>query len=110
MKKLILTAFFLAFLLIGCSKEINYDQLENRGNTHYIIGSKKPYSGKAVIYYSTGEKKGISTFVSGKLNGEAITFYKNGKLQSKSNFKDNLPSGSHISYDENGNVLFEMEY
>lgn len=110
MKKIILVLSLFIFLLIGCSKEVDFAKLEQKQGIYYKINDSKPFTGTAVKYFSNGQKEGIANYKNGKLNGEVISYHENGKIQSKSNFVDNMPKGKSILYDEDGSVLFEMEY
>lgn len=77
----------------------------------YLDDEIKPYTGKAVIYYSgTNIIKEELTYKDGILNGKATSYYKSGEIKRKGEYYWGRYTGKWVSWYENGNRQYEVEY
>ena len=58
----ILSITLLAALLSGCTKDIDANQLQFRGDLAYEINASKPFSGKVKSLYSSGQIKDVTNY------------------------------------------------
>ena len=68
-------------LLGGCSKTVEYKQLQERGGIFYLVNDPDPYSGKSVGWYENGQKEGEIDYVDGKQHGKTGSWYENGQKE-----------------------------
>jgi len=87
-------------------------------NDNYKIGSIRyegdfidnMITGKAISYYSNGNKFEEGEYKNNLFNGEGIRYYMNGNIKSKGYYKDNLIDGEITVYYETGSLQFEGNY
>ena len=101
MKKLLL---ILPLLIVGCSKEIPFDQLVEREGIYYEVNSQTPFSGRVVSYYENGRLEEKANYKDGKEDGLWEYYFENGQLQGKGNYKDGKEDGLCEYYFENGQL------
>jgi len=107
MKKLIL---ILPLLIVGCSKEINSDQLVERNGIIYEVNSQIPFSGREVHYHENFQLQGKGNFKDGERHGPLEYYYENGQLEAKANYKDGELNGPLENYHENGQLEAKANY
>jgi antitoxin component YwqK of YwqJK toxin-antitoxin module len=77
----------------------------------YLDDEIKPYTGKAIIYFSGTEIiKEELTYKRGILNGEAISYFQNGKIKRRGEYKMGRLTGKWQSWYENGKKKYEVDY
>lgn len=101
MKKMIV-ALVLSCILISCSeREEDKSKMQIRDKTAYVVGDKKPFTGKFVEKYPNGQIKREISVKDGKYTGNSKDYYENGQLSSE--FKVNKNGKTEWKmYDENG--------
>jgi antitoxin component YwqK of YwqJK toxin-antitoxin module len=101
----------LALLLLGgCSKTIDPEKLQLRGNLSYEVNDPDPYSGKVVGFYENGQKLSEVNYVDGKPVGTEVTWHENGQTRGEVSFVDGKKQGKYIFLDENGQKAYEVNY
>ena len=135
MKAVLLSLFVISFSLWGVEpKVVSFDKLQKRGKVGsqltYIPNQDTPFTGKAVSFYSNGQKKVEATFKDGKRDGLITTWYadgqkkweenkrdglatewyENGQKKMEINFKDDKPDGLTTEWYENGQKMSEENY
>lgn len=140
MKTFRLMGFIVVVAILGlsCSKsgrEITSEQLQKRrDNLYYAVNEEKPYSGKVVKLYKSGQKRTERTFKNGKLHGLSSewnfdgqkkaevsyqngvqsgpyrTWYDNGQQEKEGAYKDGKEDGKWTEWYKNGKMKFEAEY
>ena len=116
--KLNMTAIALLALVLlgGCSKTVEWDHIQKRGEIFYLVNDPNPYSGKAILWYENGQKhengqKRLETdFVDGLRHGKQIDWYENGQKQQEDDYVTGLQNGKSISWSENGHKQQEVNY
>jgi antitoxin component YwqK of YwqJK toxin-antitoxin module len=87
MKKLtILIAMLIA--IGGCSNEVPYDQLVQRGGLNYEVNSQTPFTGSIVGYHENGQLEVKGNYKDGLEDGLSENYYENGQLKLTGNYKD----------------------
>ena len=92
MGKIIITLFFIIFIIPNLAISLTLSDLDNKDGIYYLKSSSEPFTGK--VY---GKSKG--KFKNGKMDGEWLYFNKKGTLKFKENYKNGIK-----------NVLFEKFY
>ncbi len=112
--RLIGLVLVVAILELSCSesgREINSDQLQKRGDDlYYAVNEEKPYSGKVVELYESGQKRMELTLKNGKLHGLSTIWYDNGQKQKEGAYKDGKEDGQWIFWYDNGQKQKEGAY
>ncbi len=67
MKNILL--ILIVFGMVGCSKEINPDQLVERNGIYYEVNSQIPFSGRVVYYHENFQLAEKVNFKDGELHG-----------------------------------------
>ena len=123
MKKL-LTAMFVALLMVGCGEKthyspplteeevkiiaeaIDFDTLQERGKegeeVRYAPNEQTPYTGRAKAMHDNGQIRGVLQMKDGKRDGLATGWYENGQKEREMNVKDGDPDGPWTEWYENG--------
>ena len=70
----------------GCSKEVVWDKLVERGGLVYEVNSQTPFTGSSVSYYD------------------------NGRLEEKRNYKDGSLDGLYEYYSKKGGLSYRFCY
>ena len=91
-------------LCFSCSgeKEIDEEKLQIRNRIAYESNQPHPFSGKAVKYYDSGQKKYEISYKKGKKHGSSFEWYRNGQKSSEENLKDGKLNGDRITWYKNG--------
>lgn len=102
MKKLLLLAG-LILMIVSCStnKQVNFDQLQDRGGLFYLANDKEPFTGD-VISYQGGRPITEGHMRNGLRNGLWIYYFPNGQKQAEGNFVDGLKEGTWNYWKDNG--------
>ncbi len=104
----------LAAILVvaGCGKQkvVDESKLVERGGLKYEVNSEKPFTGKAVEYWSNGQKKSEDEYQDGKENGKGIAWFENGQKLVEMELRDGVKNGKEICWYENGQKCQEAEY
>jgi len=101
MKNLFLFAATM-FLLISCAtKQINFDQLQDRNGLYYLVNDKEPFTGE-IISYSGGKVELEGTVKNGLREGLWVFYFPNGQKKMEGIYKDGLKEGSWTYWAENG--------
>jgi len=86
---LVLVVFILGFSCSESGREINSEQLQKRGDDlYYAVNEEKPYSGKVVELYGSGQKRSEISYKNGAIDGQWISWYVNGQKESQGRYKD----------------------
>jgi len=120
-------------------REINFKQLHDRDNIHYLSGEELTFSGRAIeyfkliliptkqikrkiefrngiphgeteIYYRNGKIARKVYLKEGKFHGELINYYESGEVKERANYWDGLLHGEQVFYFENGIVMSKYHY
>lgn len=77
-------------LAAGCGKlkVVEADKLLERGGLFYEINSEKPFTGRAVEYWSSEQKKWEAEYRAGKLHGVFIQWHENGQREMESEWRN----------------------
>ena len=100
--------FILITLLIisyGCNSEItdlSEIKIKIENNEVKFYKKTKPYSGKIIDLYESGNLKSEFSTLDGFKNGDFIQYHENGLIQTSSNFKDGKLEGEFKSLYNNG--------
>ena len=110
-------AFFLAVslpLLEAEPREVRFEKLQKRGKVGsqltYIPNQDAPFTGKAVSFYSNGEKEWEGNYKDGKLEGFTKWWYENGQKGMEGNWRDGKKEGLWTDWYENGQKQVERNY
>ena len=88
--------------MVGCSKPIDVELLQERNGIYFQVGRPDPYSGKFEAWYENGKQKSIGNFVDGKEHGKLEAWYENGQRKLIGNFVDGKKHGKFEMWYENG--------
>lgn len=116
MKTSRLIGLFLVVFILGLScsdsgREINVKQLQQRGDgLYYAVNEEKPYSGKVVELYESGQKRVERTYKNGKLHGLTTTWDYDGQKQSEVGYQNSIQSGPYRTWYDNGQQQIEGIY
>ena len=106
-----LFAVFASFiLLVGCTKVIAAEQLQERGGLYYQVNASNPFTGTAQAFHLNGRKKSESNYVDGKRHGLLILWYENGQKRSEGNYVDDKRHGLVTVWSESGQKQGEINY
>ena len=110
--KTIFTVIILSVgLFISCSeREISKEKLLERNGIFYAVNEEKPYTGKAIEYYLSGQKKLEITYKNGKQDGVETFWTKNGHKRSEHTYKDGKRDGDWIEWYANGQKVSKSTY
>jgi len=97
-------------LIVGCSKEIDIDKLQDRGGLKYEINSEEPFSGSVYKEYDSGEKEFKGYFKNGKPDGVWNGWYEDGQREFKTIWKDEKKVGLWTEWYSNGQKYQEETY
>jgi uncharacterized protein (TIGR02145 family) len=108
---LVIVVFVLGFSCSENQREIKSKQLQQRGNElYYAVNEEKPYSGKVVEYYESGQKKKERTFKNGKLHGLSTNWDSKGQKETEVSYQNGVQSGPYRTWYENGQQEKEGAY
>jgi len=108
---LVVVAFIFSLSCSESGREINAEQLQKRGDDlYYAVNEEKPYSGKVVELYESGQKKNERTFKNGKLHGLTTMWDSDGQKKSEVGYQNGKLSGPYRTWYDNGQRQSEGEY
>jgi len=123
MKTLQLTSLILVLFVLGlaCStegggggqskQEINKAQLQKRGDgLYYAVNTEKPYSGKVVELYKSGQNKEEVSYKNGQLHGQFKRWYSDGQKKDETSYKAGQKAGNYLAWHANGQKKKEGAY
>lgn len=97
----------LSLIFISCSnkeiKILEQNQTEMRECILYEKGERKPFTGKVVLKYKTGQIEREINYKNGERDGLSKYYYSTGQIESKIIFKKGKIKSSR-DYKENGNL------
>lgn len=96
--KIKLITLAVVVLLSACSKEIELDQLQTRGNLVYEVNATSPFTGTVKEQYVNGQVKLKSTYKKGEKNGTHVEYYENGELKFNATYKSGKLEGKYEEY------------
>jgi len=111
-----LTSIIIAVFVFGlaCSKgdrEIKPEQLQKRGDgLFYAVNEEKPYSGKVIELYQSGQKKAEINYENGAIDGAYRIWSYNGQQEAEGTYKDGKEDGQWISWHVNGQKARQGRY
>jgi uncharacterized protein (TIGR02145 family) len=114
--KICLTMIIIQLLVcgLGCSKgdrEIKPAQLQKRGDDlYYAVNEEKPYSGKVVELYGSGQKRSEISYKNGAIDGQWISWHVNGQKKEQITYKAGQRSGKYTAWYSNGQKQKEGVY
>lgn len=95
----------------GSGREINSEQLQKRGDgLFYAVNEEKPYSGKVVELYKSGQKKIEQTFSNGKLHGLTTSWNSDGQKEEETSYQNGAQTGPYRTWYDNGQQKSEGVY
>ena len=102
MKKLILIAGIL-IAAVSCStnKQVNFEQLQDRGGLFYLANDQEPFTGD-VVSYQAGKPVMEGHMKNGLRDGLWVFYYTSGQKQAEGYYKDGLKEGTWNYWLENG--------
>ena len=107
----LVSAVFIFGLSCSEEKEINSEQLQQRGDElYYAVNKERPYSGKVVEFYESGQKRTERTFRNGKLHGLSTEWDSDGQKQHEIIYKDGQQTGPYRTWYDNGQQEKEGAY
>ena len=106
-----LFAVFASFiLLVGCTKVIDAEQLQERDGLYYQVNVSNPFTGTAQAFHENGQKRSESNYVDGKENGLTTSWYERGQKEFEINYVDGKENGLVTTWYENGQKKSESNY
>ncbi len=112
MKLIHLMLFATVVIGVSCSTKpvvLTEDNLPE--NLLYLPNKIKPYTGKAIIYFSNSDiVKEEMNFKRGVLHGERIRYYKNGEIKLKGSYREGNFDGKWIANMPQGERAYEVVY
>jgi|GEM_PF-845607 len=109
MKKVIALIILSSFLLSGCSKEIDGEQLQMRGELAYEVNATSPYSGSVMESYDNGQIKLSAEYQNGKKHGQNTEYFDNGQIKFQGLFKEGELNGKYEEFHPNHNLKVRGE-
>ena len=103
MKHLPLLLLF-CFLPVSSAKEINHDDLVERGGLWYEKFASVPFTGSVYTEYTKGKRVKNGELVGGLMEGIFEIYYENGQLTSKGSYRGGKKDGLMVNYYENGQL------
>jgi|TARA_B100000959_G_C14911991_1_gene595569 hypothetical protein len=103
-------AGFVAMLILGASDVADFNSLINEGGIAYEADSNKPFEGKAVALYPTGQLMYEAEYKNGKQHGKIKSFFKDGAKQSEGAMENGVFHGKVIHYHPNGQMQSHYMY
>ena len=101
MKNIIYIVCLVLFLVSSINaREVS--QLEERDGVMYEPNKEEPFTGKLIIYYENGQKKGEGNYKEGKQDGLWTWWDENGKKKREGNYKEGKLDGLWTHWYENG--------
>ena len=114
MKKLV---FLIATLFMGSSFAQEIDLSKDSALSKNVtfknglyLYNELAYTGKYLVYYSSGLVKEELNIKGGLLSGDAIKYYENGAKMEVRHFENNLKFGLWASYSNSGTLTAEASY
>lgn len=97
----------LSLIFISCSnkeiKTLEQNQVEMRDCILYENGERKPFTGKVVLKYKTGQIEREINYKNGERNGLSKYYYPTGQIESETIFKKGIIKSGR-DYKENGDL------
>lgn len=133
MKSFLLLILLMPFLAFS-QATVPCDKLTDKDHIKYFADDTKPFTGRCLVryasgqpmmespyvegvlegvetsWYENGQKKWEFTFKEGKFNGKIIFFYEDGKVKSEEVYVNDYKYGRAVHYYENGNKESEGMY
>ena len=94
MKSKLMIIVVLIFLS-ACSKEIELDQLQTRGNLVYQVNATSPFTGTVKGYFDNGQVRLKSIYKKGQKNGNHVEYFENGELKFNAKYKNGQLEGKY---------------
>lgn len=101
MKKALIIILLIAPIL-GFGKEIDANKIEQREGIFYVIGKKKPFTGKAISYHENGKKSSSTEYKKGEIKGKLEGWYPTGEKQVLGNIINMQKTGMWTAWFQNG--------
>ncbi len=95
------------------SQETSYKDLtfiDDAAGNSIAHKKDKPYTGKALSLYPTGQKYMSQEYIDGRKEGEWILWYKNGQMQKRGYTKEGKEVGKANEWYENGQMKYDQHY
>jgi uncharacterized protein len=101
MKKFYIVAG-IALVLFSCAtKQVNFDQLQDRHGLFYLANSDRPFNGE-IISYSAGKVEFEGMVKNGLRDGQWTYYYPSGQKKSEGGYLEGLKEGTWTYWLENG--------
>lgn len=110
MKKVLLLFLFLSTIIFGKPRVVDLEKAEIRNNLYYIIGEKKPFTGRFEARDYKGNLELSIDIKRGMFNGRFKQYYPNGKVKIDYGTKDGEMHGSFKRFHTNGKVRLIANY
>lgn len=113
MKKVFKLPFILLALLVVVScgeQQVDFEQLEKRGDKYYLAGEEDPFSGEAIVDYQTGEKARVTAFKDGLRHGPDISYHLGGQKKSEVTWEEGKRQGVETAWYESGAKKTEVTF
>ena len=83
----------LLLIIVGCTKEIPHEKLQDRGGTFYEVNATTPFTGATVRYHDNGQLETRLHFKDGKRHGTDYGYYENEVSAGVENWKNGKRHG-----------------
>jgi antitoxin component YwqK of YwqJK toxin-antitoxin module len=97
-------------LLVGCTKVIDAEQLQERGGLYYQVNASNPFTGTAQAFHENGQKNYEYNYVDGEFHGLSTEWYEDGQKESEANLVDGKLHGLVTFWYENGQKESEANF
>jgi antitoxin component YwqK of YwqJK toxin-antitoxin module len=104
MKRLL--GLLLVMGMVGCGAP----EWVERDGLMYEGDSETPFTGVAVVRYTTGQKRSEGTYKDGKQEGLVTWLYESGKKRGERTYKDGKLEGLATMWHKNGQKRYEETY
>ena len=103
--KLILIIIVLSSSLFSQKQRMMWKELIDKKGIKYVMGSKKPYSGRVFDNFKNKGRRLTGEFKNGKMHGEWTFWREDGKTDREESYLLGKKNGEWTFYDEKGNKL-----
>jgi|TARA_B100001971_G_scaffold205466_1_gene222971 hypothetical protein len=103
-------AGFVIMLVLGGPDMADYNSLINEGGIAFAPDSEKPFDGKAVTLYPSGQLMYEAEYKDGRQHGTINSFFKDGAKQSEGTMENGVFHGKVIHYHPNGQMQSHYLY
>ena len=103
--RLIVIIIVLSSSLFSQKQRMMWKELIDKKGIKYVMGSKKPYSGRVFDNFKNKGRRLTGEFKNGKMHGEWTYWREDGKTDREESYLLGQKNGEWTFYDEKGNKL-----